>query len=168
MNAMKGMRIKIEEHNTIKELEKEIKISLPNRYRLRVQAILMAKRGVYPKEILKTLLISNYAFYNWIHKYNKDGLEGLKEHKQGRAEGNPKYEAKIFKELYEELDKMREWWSIKKMQEYVFKLHKIWVPKETMRMRVKRAGYSYKSNRTSPYKGDKQKQDEFKKMALKM
>jgi transposase len=42
------------------------------------------------------------------------------------------------------------------------------VPNETMRMRVKRAGYSYKSNRPSPYKGDKVKQEEFKKMDLKM
>jgi len=42
------------------------------------------------------------------------------------------------------------------------------VPDETMRMRVKRAGYSYKSNRPSPYKGDEELQEEFKKTVSKM
>jgi transposase len=63
---------------------------------------------------------------------------------------------------------MQEYWSVAKMQKFVKELHNIEVPNETMRMRVKRAGYSYKSNRPSPYKGDKEKQEEFKKTDLKM
>jgi len=59
---------------------------------------------------------------------------------------------------------MDEYWSIPKMQKFVEEKHGIKVPYETMRMRVKRAGYSYKSNRPSPYKGDKELQVEFKKM----
>lgn len=50
-----------------------------------------------------------------------------------------------------------------KMQKFVLELHDVQVPDETMRMRVKRAGYSYKSNRPSPYKGDEELQEEFKK-----
>ena len=54
------------------------------------------------------------------------------------------------------------------MQKLVLELHNVQVPYETMRMRVKRAGYSYKSNRPSPYKGDKELQDNFKKVVLQM
>jgi len=157
------MRLKITEHNTIEELEKEIKSRQPDRYRLRLQAILLAKQGMSNKEVQKALLISRHAFYTWIHKYNEGGLERLKEYNRGRKEGNPKYDAKIFAEVFEKLDAMDEYWSIPKMQKLVEEKHGIKVPYETMRMRVKRAGYSYKSNRPSPYKGDKKLQEEFKK-----
>jgi len=62
------VRIKIEEYNT-EELEKEIKSRQPDRYRLRLQTILLAKRGMNHGEIQKTLLISKHAFYTWIHQY---------------------------------------------------------------------------------------------------
>jgi len=39
------MRIKITEHNTIDEIEQEIKSTLPGRYRLRLQTIFLAKQG---------------------------------------------------------------------------------------------------------------------------
>jgi transposase len=157
------MRIEITEHNTIDEIENEIKSVLPGRYRLRLQTIFLTKKGIHPSEIQKTLLVSKYAYYTWIHKYNNGGMQALKQHNSGRKNGNPKYDDKIFVELFEKLDLMQEYWSIPKMQKLVLDLHKIEVPYETMRMRVKRAGYSYKSNRPSPYKGDKALQEEFKK-----
>jgi transposase len=157
------MRIKIAEHNTIEEIENEIKLVLPGRYRLRLQTIFLAKKGMHPNDIQTILLVSTYAYYDWIHKYNSGGMQALKQHNSGRKEGNPKYDSKIFVELFEKLDLMQEYWSIPKMQKLVLELHKIDVPYETMRMRVKRAGYSYKSNRPSPYKGDEELQKEFKK-----
>ena len=57
------MRLKIAEHNTIEELEKEIKSRQPDRYRLRLQAILLAKQGMNNKEVQKALLISRHAKY---------------------------------------------------------------------------------------------------------
>ncbi|DAB30969.1 MAG TPA: hypothetical protein CFH84_01120 [Sulfurimonas sp. UBA12504] len=158
------MRIKIAEHNPIDEIENEIKNVLPGRYRLRLQTIFLTKKGMHPEDIQKTLLVSKYAYYAWIHKYNSGGMESLKQHNSGRKDGNPKYDDKIFIEVFEKLELMQEYWSIPKMQKLVLELHKIKVPYETMRMRVKRAGYSYKSNRPSPYKGDKALQEEFKKM----
>jgi len=59
---------------------------------------------------------------------------------------------------------MDEYWSVPKMQKLVEELHGIVVPYETMRLRIRKAGYSYKSNRPSPYKGDLELQEEFKKM----
>jgi len=158
------MRINIAAHNTIEELEKEIKSRQPDRYRLRMQAILLAKQGKSGIDIQTILVISRHAYYSWIHKYNEGGLEKLKQYNRGRKEGNPKYDTKIFKEVFKKLDEMDEYWSIPKMQKLVLELHSVKVPYETMRMRVKRAGYSYKSNRPSPYKGDPELQEEFKKM----
>lgn len=158
------MALKIEELNTIEELKREIRDSKDGKYQLRVTTVMMAKRGVRSKEIQKELLIAPNTYYKWIHKYNEGGLKALKNIRiKGRVEGNPKYEEKIFKEVFEAIDKMEEYWSIPKMQKLVKELHKVEVPYETMRMRVKRAGYSYKSNRPSPYKGNKEKQDSFKK-----
>jgi len=39
---------------------------------------------------------------------------------------------------------MDEYWSVPKMQKLILELHDIAIPYETMRMRVKRAGYSFK------------------------
>ena len=115
------------------------------------------------------MLISKNTYYHWLHSYNDGGTEALKAIKKvGQKNGNPKYDDKIFKEVFAKLDLMEEYWSIPKMQKLVLELHNVQVPYETMRMRVKRAGYSYKSNRPSPYKGDKGLQEEFKKMDLKM
>lgn len=120
---------------------------------------------MHPAEIQKVLLISRHVYYTWIHKYNNGGMQALKQHNSGRKDGDPKYDDKIFAEVFEKLDLMQEYWSIPKMQKLVLELHEIHVPYETMRMRVKRAGYSYKSNRPSPYKGDEELQEEFKKTA---
>jgi len=163
------MAIKIQEHNTEAELKREIRDTTDGRYQLRLNTILLAKKGMGSKLIQKEVLISPNTYYNWVHTYNEKGMEGLKNIKTtGRAEGNPGYEEKIFIEVFKELDEMNEYWSIAKMRKFVKDLHNEDVPEETMRMRVIRAGYSHKSNRPSPYKGDKDKQEAFKKTDLRV
>ena len=160
--------IELKNHDTENELLQEIRSTNNGRYQHRLRTILLAKRGITSKDIREELLISSATYSKWLKSYNEHGKEILKQHNSGRKDGNPKYDAKIFKELFEKLDLMEEYWSISKMQKLVLELHNVQVPDETMRMRVKRAGYSYKSNRPSPYKGDKEKQEEFKKTDLKM
>ena len=155
--------IKIKNHNTEIEIIEEIKITKDGRYRLKLNVILEIKKGKKAKEIQSNFLISQTTYYRWLKKYNKGGVELLKTNLGGRAEGNPKYENKIFKELFLKLDEMEEWWSVLKMVEFVKERHNVDVLPETMRVRVKKAGYSWKSNRPSPYKGDKDKQESFKK-----
>ncbi len=163
------MAIKIIEHNTIEELKREVRDTVDGRYQLRLNTIILAKEGLKTKDIFKKMLISKNTYYHWLHSYNDGGVQALKAIKRvGQKNGNPKYDNKIFKEIFEKLDLMEEYWSIPKMQKLVLEVHKIEVPEETMRMRVKRAGYSYKSNRPSPYKGDEEQQEEFKKTVLKM
>lgn len=156
-------RIKIKDLDSEEELLQEIRNSKNGRYQHRLRTIVLAKRNVLVKDIKKELLISSATYCKWIKLYNEYGKERLKEHHSGRKGGNPKYDEKIFKEVFEKLDAMEEYWSVPKMQKLVYELHSIHVPSETMRMRVKRAGYSYKSNRPSPYKGDKELQETFKK-----
>ena len=160
--------IQIKNHDTEDALLQEIRKTKNGRYQHRLRTILLAKRGISSKAIRDELMISSATYCKWLKNYNEYGKDILKEHKSGRKNANPKYEEKIFKEVFEKLDLMEEYWSIPKMRKLVLELHKVDVPEETMRMRIKRAGYSYKSNRPSPYKGDKELQDNFKKMASQM
>jgi len=160
--------IKLKDHDTEEELLQEIRNTKNGRYQHRLRTILLAKRGISSKSIREEMLISSATYSKWLKNYNEDGKEILKQHNSGRKNGNPKYEDKIFKEVFEKLDLMEEYWSIAKMQKLVLELHKVQVPDETMRMRIKRAGYSYKSNRPSPYKGDSGLQDDFKKVVSQM
>jgi transposase len=160
--------IKLQNHDSENELLQEIRKSNNGRYQHRLRTILLAKRGLPAKAIQAELLISSATYCKWLKNYNEHGKDILKQHNSGRKSGNPKYEDKIFKEVFEKLDLMEEYWSIPKMQKLVLELHNVKVPDETMRMRVKRAGYSYKSNRPSPYKGDEELQEEFKKTESQM
>jgi transposase len=163
------MALKLKNNNTLEELKQEMRKATDGRYQLRINTIILLKEGQKSGKIQERLLIGSDTYCRWIRSYNKGGLEALKNIKiTGRKEGNPEYDDCIFQELFQQLDLMQEYWSIAKMQKFVKELHNIEVPNETMRMRVKRAGYSYKSNRPSPYKGDKTKQEEFKKTDLKM
>jgi transposase len=160
--------IQLKNHDTEDELLHEIRSTNNGRYQRRLRTILLAKRGISSKAIREELLISSATYSKWLKNYNEHGKDILKQHNSGRKNGNPKYDDKIFKEVFEKLDLMEEYWSIPKMQKLVLELHNVQVPYETMRMRVKRAGYSYKSNRPSPYKGDKELQDNFKKVVSQM
>ena len=157
---MRGM-LELKEHNTIEELKKEIRKTKDGRYLLRVQCILLRKEGMKPGEI-EELLISRNTYSKWIKRYNEKGLEGLKTKKpSGRKR---KWDRELFKELFEELDKNNRWWNVKRMQEFIKNKHNIEIPEDTVRKIVKKAGYySWKTSRLSPYKGDKEKQEEFKK-----
>jgi len=163
------MALKLKNNNTLEELKKEMRKATDGRYQLRINTIILLKEGERSSKIQERLLIGSDTYCRWLRSYNEGGMEALKNIRiTGRKEGNPEYDNYIFEELFKRLDLMQEYWSVIKMQKLVKELHNIEVPNETMRMRVKRAGYSYKSNRPSPYKGDAVKQEEFKKTDSKM
>ena len=159
------MRLKITDHETEQELKESIRYAQDGRYQLRLRTILLAKQGKRPKDIQEELLISPPTYSEWVHKYNSGGKDNLKRHGSGRTEGNPKWDAKIFEELFEKLDLMKEHWSIIKMQKWIKEQHDVDIPYSTIEYRLHKANYSWKTNRPSPYKGDKNKQEEFKKTA---
>ena len=154
-------RLEVKEYHTIEELRREIRRTKDGRYSLRIQSVILRKEGKSTKEIEKTLQISRDTFSRWIHRYNEKGLEGLKDKKrEGRKE---KWGNELFKELFEELDENKGFWTIKKMQKFIEEKHKVKIPDESIRRKLHKVGYSWKSSRPSPYKGDREKQEEFKK-----
>jgi len=68
------------------------------------------KGGKKPKEIQESLLVSKEFIARWIRRYNEGGLEALKyRHTGGIREI---WSIKYFKELFEELDKGEDVWTI--------------------------------------------------------
>jgi transposase len=159
-----GKAITIIQHHTQEELEKEIKRTKDGRYRLRIQTILLAMRKMSAHAIQKQLMISNLSIFRWAKWYNNKGLEGIKEvSKGGRAEGNPKWDNAIFEALFAKLDLMEEFWSVPKMAAWIQEIHGKAIPEQTIHNRLKIGGYTFKSSRPNPYKGDPELQAAFKK-----
>ena len=63
----------LKQHQTNEELEREIKYTKDGRYRLRVQAILLAQKGLKSHEISEQLKIGKDTFFNWKRWYNEKG-----------------------------------------------------------------------------------------------
>ncbi len=156
--------ITIENHNTLEELEQEIKTTRDGRYRLRLQTIYLVMQKLHSKEIQSQLMISNPSLFKWVKWYNERGLEGIREVSSGgRPEGNPKWDDSIFTALFAKLDLMEEFFSIPKMQTWIYEVYGVSIPERTIHHRLSVNGYTFKSSRPNPYKGDPNLQAQFKK-----
>ena len=49
------------------------------------------------------------------------------------------------------------------MQKLIEEKDKVKIPEESIRRKLHKVGYLWKSSRPNPYKGDREKQEEFKK-----
>lgn len=156
--------ITIKEHNTLEEIEREIKTTRDGRYRLRLQAIHLVMQRMHSAEIQSQLMISRPALFKWVKWYNEKGLDGiLKVSLGGRPEGNPKWDDSIFTALCAKLDLMEEFFSIPKMKAWIEDTYKVSIPERTIHYRLRANGYTFKSSRPNPYKGDPDLQAAFKK-----
>jgi transposase len=156
--------ITINKQHTEQELEKEIKHTRDGKYRLRIQVILQAMQKKSSIEIHKNLLVNKDTIFRWVRWYNEKGLQGIKEvSKGGRKEGNPIWDNNIFDALCDKLDLMEEYWSIPKMQSWIEENYGVKIPLSTIHHRLGVNGYSFKSSRPNPYKGDPNLQAAFKK-----
>jgi len=156
-------KLELKNHNSKKELKAEIRKTKDGRYELRLRVILMLKEGYSPTEIKKVLMVAGATYSRWIKRYNEEGKDGLKRHESGRKNGNPKWDKKIFEDLFEKLDEMEEYWSVPKMQKWIKEEYKQDIPASTIEYHLHKSNYSWKTNRPSPYKGDKEQQASFKK-----
>jgi transposase len=156
--------ITITPHHTQEELEQELKKTNDGRYRLRIHVILLAMQQYNSASIRKQLMVGRPTIFNWVRRYNQKGLKGIKEvYKTGRSEGNPKWDNSIFEALCAKLDLMEEFWSVPKMREWIKERYKVEIPERTIHYRLKMNGYTFKSSRPNPYKGDPALQAAFKK-----
>lgn len=134
--------------------------------KLRLRAIINIKKGKHVQQVAEDLLVSRRSLATWQKKLHTQGTDGLLSNKGGRPEGNPKWNANIWETLDKEIKITGGYWSIPKMQDWIFNKYKDNIPEQTVWYHLKRLGFSYKSARPHPYKGDKERQESFKKGVL--
>lgn len=121
-------------------------------------------QGMCSQAISDQLMIGRDTFFKWIKQYNEQGLEGIYNvSKGGRPEGNPKWDNAIFEALFAKLDAMEEFFSVPKMQSWIEEHYGVVIPEQTIHYRLGINGYTFKSSRSNPYKGDPNLQAAFKK-----
>lgn len=153
-------------HHTLDELVALKNKSSDDGQKLRLRAIINIKKGKTQKQVSEELSVSEKTLGIWRGKYNDKGAEGLLSNKGGRKEGNPIWDADIFTKLTEHVKNTGGYWSVPKMQEWIENTFKKTIPLQTVWYHLIILGFSYKSARPHPYKGDKEKQESFKKGAL--
>ena len=160
-------RIILKSKDTIKELRKEIKNTKDEKYKTKLKAIIKLKEDKDKKRqvIANELVISHQSLVRWINLYNEQGKKGLQTKKAGRPRGKTKWDNNIFEKLTKEIDKADKYWSIPLMQDWLKEKEDTKIPLSTLWYRVTQLGYSHKSSRPYPYKGNKEKQEKFKKRA---
>jgi len=133
----------------------------------RIRAIIHIKEGATRAEVGRRFCIDPKTLRAWVCAYNKGGTKALVFSKGGRLEGNPTWDTEPFDELIKEIDKQDRYWSVPIMQEWIEAHHGVYIPESTIWYHVRALNYSYKSSRPHPAQGNEQKQEYFKKGALK-
>ena len=151
--------------NSLSKLKQTLKVSKDEGQKTRLRVILNILKGKERITIAEDLNININTITNTVKKYNKKGAEGLRTNKGGRPEGNPKWDTAIFKDLAKEIDKQDKYWSIPIMITWIEEQKKQTIPYNTIWNHMKNLNYSYKSARPSPYLGNAEKQEAFKKRA---
>ena len=131
----------------------------------RLRAVLGRITGKTKHEVAESLVVSTRSVDRWYVSYKKSGIKSLRTKKSGRRKGDVIWSADIFESLTKEIDK-GEYWSVPRMMKWIKDNHGVNIPEQTVWYRISQIGYSYKSARPNPYKGDKEKQDDFKKRGL--
>lgn len=152
-------------HDTESELREKLRHAHDEAFKNRVKAVILALQGKKRYEICNHLAADEKSITTWIHRYNEKGTAALISNKGGRKEGNPKWDAAPFKALAKEIDKGG-YWSIPKMQDWIGRHYKKYIPEQTVWYRMDQLNYSYKGARPHPVQGNKAKQTAFKKGAL--
>ena len=158
-----GAKIELKEHDDVETLRREIRKAKDGRYQLRLRCILMRKEGAQSVQIQKELNISRQSIARWIKAYNEGGKEALATIKSGNKEGGWKWDAKIFDALVEEIRNNPGYWSVPRMRQWIRRHYGVDIPRETVRWYLKKRGFSYKSARPSPYLGEEEAKEDFKK-----
>ena len=154
--------------HTVEELIKIKDKCVDEKEKLKIKAIIKLKRGKLVKDVGEELDVSRRSISSWILIYNTNGVSGFKTNLGGRKEGNPKWDKDIFVKLTDAIRSKNGYWSIPLMQKWILANHKEHIPEQTVWYHLKQLKFSYKSSRPHPYKGDKEKQELFKKKAYRI
>lgn len=154
---------KIDPHHTLHELILAKNKCNDDGQQLRLRAIINIKKGKLMRQVSEELVVSEKSLGVWLARYNAKGILGLASNKGGRPEGNPKWDNEIWVALASHIKMKGGYWSIPKMQEWILAQYKKVIPEQTVWYNLDRLGFSYKSARPHPYKGDRERQESFKK-----
>lgn len=134
-------------------------------HRKRIRAIIRMKEGERRGAVARALGASRTSVCSWITRYNTGGVAALATNKGGRKDGNPLWNALVFDNLAKEIDKGG-YWSVPRMQLWISEHHRQNIPEQTIWYRMDQLGYSYKGARPHPVRGNKERQEDFKKGGL--
>jgi transposase len=159
--------VTVTRRGSIKSLKKAIRQSSDEGQKTRIRVIIKSKKGVSCGCICDDFHIAPNSVRNWIRAYNSNGIEGLATNRGGRPKGSVKWEDDIFKKLGKAIeDEPNTYWSLKKMQQWITEDAQKNIPIVTLWKRITANGYTHKSARPTPVKGDKKTQETFKKGGL--
>jgi transposase len=163
------MAILLQDTHTSEQLKTLLSKSKDELTKTRIKILLLVKKGLLRKDIVERLSVNIDTITDVIKRYNLHGEKSLQINKGGRPEGNPVWDNTIFVKLIEKIDKQDQYWSIPKMKKWITDNHTEEIPEQTIWYRMfKMNRFSFKSARPHPYKGNKEKQDVFKKKDLQM
>jgi transposase len=152
--------------HTIQELITIKNKSKDEGLKLKLRALINLKKGKAVKDVALDLLVSRQSLSEWQRRYNTEGIAGLYTNKGGRPEGNPTWDTSIFTALTIHVKETGGYWSVPLMQQWIEKQYSKTIPLQTIWYHLCLLEFSYKSARPHPYKGDKERQEAFKKGAL--
>ena len=155
----------LKEDHSVDQLKAFLKQSKDEVQKTRLRILICIRKGTLRKHVADEFGVHIDTVANTITRYNEQGIDGLRVNKGGRKEGNPKWDTEIFSSLVKEIDKQDKYWSIPVMIKWIKEKYKKDIPEQTVWYHIDKQGYSYKSARPHPYKGDKEKQEAFKKGA---
>ena len=148
---------------TVTQLRHSLARARDERHKTRIRAIINIKEGATNMETARRFVVESDSIRSWIKAYNEGGTDALDLSKGGRPKGNHKWDQSVFDDLVKEIDKGGQYWSIPLMQEWLKKHKNQDIPESTVWYHIDRLSYSHKSARPHPYKGDRERQETFKK-----
>lgn len=157
--------IQLRTHHTVDELKAAVKTSTDPGQKNRLRAIIKLKQGDTRTTVARDFVVRNNTITDWVSRYNDGGIPALKMSQGGRPEGNPTWDTDIFEALVSEVSTNDKYWSAPLMQDWIQQQYGKEVPESTIYYHLKIHNLSYKSARPSPYKGNKETQEAFKKGA---
>src|SRR5438132_1159131 len=76
----------VEAYQSVEDLKREAKKQKEGRVRVRLQAVALAREGKTAVQIAQALGVARRPVQEWVARYNRGGVDGLKE---GRHSGKP-------------------------------------------------------------------------------
>lgn len=153
-------------------LERYIKLAKDGKEKNRLLSIQMLWRGIGALEVSKILCVSDVSVYNWIHRFNSQGLDGLVSRARG---GRPRRvsKAQIIKYLnvFEAPQKAGEThWTAKKFHGYLQEELQVEISYQRVLDYLHEHGYRLKYGRSwpKPPEDNDAKRQEFQEEIIKL